>query len=564
MKIKLKMLLAFGTLIFFIFCIALFSYFKINNINNTYTAMANVELQGIYITADFQQSILEQTSALRQYAIDPSPENHDLVLAKNENITQYITQLNNLVKTKYVEERMKQVEEIRQQQLAVIDKTLSAIENGEQETATNLLKNDITQLNNDMKKPTEEILTAVKERYAKTTEKTDSAVHKTLTFLILMFIVSVAAASVIVYFFNKLVAKPLQRIAKSSQQIANGNLSIESIDVHTKDEIGLLANSFNQMKDSLSKVIQICQENALDLSAISQQLTASTVVVAKTSSTVAHNIEQIATSTNSTAANSEQTLKAMEQSATGVQEIAASTTKINDEASETNALALKGADKLNVAKVQINSIYEAAQNMAALVKGLAKQSEEIKMLTKTITDITDQTNLLALNASIEAARAGDHGKGFAVVADEVKKLAEASKNAADLITNLTTNITKETNHVAESMEQSLVAVKEGVTTIDESSTMFDQIIDSFEDITKKIEDITVVTEQISAASTQVTQSTDTVSKDLQQLASGGENVAQQVEEQSATIQEIHAVSETLTKKSETLASAIAHFQLDQK
>lgn len=39
-----------------------------------------------------------------------------------------------------------------------------------------------------------------------------------------------------------------------------------------------------------------------------------------------------------------------------------------------------------------------------LVSSLNQQSDEIKSIIQTISDIADQTNLLALNAAIEAAR----------------------------------------------------------------------------------------------------------------------------------------------------------------
>lgn len=114
---------------------------------------------------------------------------------------------------------------------------------------------------------------------------------------------------------------------------------------------------------------------------------------------------------------------------------------ISNQIQKTSEQSDKAADEATSAKLTIDDLRSASEN--------------IDQVVKLINDIASQTNLLALNATIEAARAGEAGKGFAVVASEVKSLAgqtgQATKNIGEQITNIQEKITSsagEVDHVA--------------------------------------------------------------------------------------------------------------------
>ncbi len=119
-----------------------------------------------------------------------------------------------------------------------------------------------------------------------------------------------------------------------------------------------------------------------------------------------------------------------------------------------------GQDVLAAAQEGALSVKETVSGMQAI----AESSEKIADIISVITDIAEQTNLLALNAAIEAARAGVHGKGFAVVADEVGKLAqrssEAAKEIGQLIKESTTRV-QEGTRLTERSEQALEKIAQG-------------------------------------------------------------------------------------------------------
>ena len=79
----------------------------------------------------------------------------------------------------------------------------------------------------------------------------DTANRVMLTFA-LIAVLFVIFLLVILNFSTTRIIRPLQRMVRATQEIANGDLS-HKVDVRSGDEIGTLADSFNQMTDHLRK-----------------------------------------------------------------------------------------------------------------------------------------------------------------------------------------------------------------------------------------------------------------------------------------------------------------------
>ena len=83
------------------------------------------------------------------------------------------------------------------------------------------------------------------------------------------------------------------------------------------------------------------------------------------------------------------------------------------------------------------SSREKMQKLVDTMHELNESSGAIGKIAKTIDDIAFQTNLLAINATVEAARAGgDAGRSFGVVAEEVRNLSQRSAKSASEATEI--------------------------------------------------------------------------------------------------------------------------------
>lgn len=561
MKISQKIIGAFSILVCFIFCISLYSYLEVTKVNKEYTRMIEFDLQGVYLTAELQQNIAKQGIELRQYVLE-----QDVNTLRSFKNTQIAVEdgIAKLYESASSEEIKITINDIQKQQVAFNNAATSiqeAIAKNNQQEAIRLIKDEAKTANTDMLVIGQSILDTLQNRFTATAEKTNSNVESDSIILITISILGLTIAIVIAFIFNKTLSQPLRILAERVEQIALGNLSAPDIPITTKDEVAQLSVGFNKMKASLQEIITLCNDNAIDLSATSEELTASTNEVAMASSNVALNAEEITASFTHISSISQQASASMNQATQDIQVILGTIQSLNERSNKAGDLAKYGNDGLAKVKEQMNTIYESTHETALVVKSLSIKSLEIQKITNMITQISNQTNLLALNASIEAARAGDHGKGFAVVADEVRKLAEESQKSANMIIELTGNILNETKNVESSMILSLDTVSDGVTIIDDSNHMFKNIVEEFDGITNDIEQITNMAEQISTSTTGVNSLAMSLSTNMHQLAYGAEKVTQQMEEQVATIQEINMISETLITRSTQLTTSISHFQL---
>lgn len=88
-----------------------------------------------------------------------------------------------------------------------------------------------------------------------------TAIHR---YLIWASIAALALALLLNYLLTRRVLRPLFQMTAITRQVAKGNYS-ERVAVVTSDEIGQLAQSFNQMADSLEKIEQLRKNMVADI-----------------------------------------------------------------------------------------------------------------------------------------------------------------------------------------------------------------------------------------------------------------------------------------------------------
>ncbi len=322
-------------------------------------------------------------------------------------------------------------------------------------------------------------------------------------------------AVLLAYILGKALTNPIKRLQQSAQKIGAGDLKVRA-EVTSKDEVGQLAKTFNEMAERIEAYTQAIediarkrqndaaeekkqrdelQENVvsllLDIEAASKgNLSVQAQVVSGEVGSIADAfnstirslqglVKQVVVAGNEvheSALNNGKSVDEFSQNATlqdqtiqvvsvSVKEIAEAIEMISESAQNASNIArescLVAQQGEKTMDETVNSIYEVRNSVADTskkAKRLADSSQEISKIVSIIANISEKTNLLAFNASIEAARAGENGQGFRVVADEVRRLAEQVSVSAEEIEQLVISIQEETSDMMKMMEKSTTQV----------------------------------------------------------------------------------------------------------
>ena len=258
-------------------------------------------------------------------------------------------------------------------------------------------------------------------------------------------------------------------------KMAKGDLSGETLEAQSRDEVGQLINATNEMSNNTRQLLNQINIVSGSVTGQSEELIQSSDEVNAAAHQIAVTMQELAVGIEGEARSASELAVIMESFTSKVEEANEKGEHIQRSSSEVLTMTSEGSQLMESSNEQMVKIDQIVQEAVQKIQGLDAQSQEISKLVVVIKDIADQTNLLALNAAIEAARAGEHGKGFAVVAEEVKKLAEQVTVSVTDITDNVTSIQNESSSVAGSLLEGYEEVEKGTNQIKITTETFNGI-----------------------------------------------------------------------------------------
>lgn len=274
-------------------------------------------------------------------------------------------------------------------------------------------------------------------------------------------LVSLVIALAILNFIVSRVIKRLHQVdGKIYELVHNEGDLTQTLDVHTGDEMEMIAGNVNELLQYIRKIMLNISEN-------SEHLRESSRMVSDKLSSAQSEITDVSAVMEQMSAAMEESSVSLDQINESIRQIFESIESIYEQAENervsSDGIMQTASEIYHRAVKEKQEAVLQAENMAESVQQKIEKSknvEKIRELTKNIISITEETNLLALNASIEAARAGEAGRGFSVVADQIGKLATNSAASATEIQHVTAEVIQTVDELAAEAEEMITFMNE--------------------------------------------------------------------------------------------------------
>ncbi|MDR9827244.1 methyl-accepting chemotaxis protein [Vibrio sp. FNV 38] len=321
-------------------------------------------------------------------------------------------------------------------------------------------------------------------------QEIDTATHRGESILKLGTAIVIISSIAMVAFLINAIIKPINHIHTAMTQIASGEGDLcQRLTVSSKDELGLLAGSFNQFVSKIQHTVSEVVESSATLRNEMSHLQQLTTSIANSTNDQQQNSHTVAAAVHEMQMTS-RTVSDNANDAASASQVA------NQELVKSNAI-------LTQTGASIRSLATDIESASLVINTLDNDVSNIASVLDVIRGIAEQTNLLALNAAIEAARAGEQGRGFAVVADEVRSLASRTQQSTGEIHHMIEKLQAGAEQAVNVMKASKLSSEETILSSSQASDSLNHILDAIEKMNEMNTHIATAAHQQSAVSEEV-------------------------------------------------------------
>ena len=408
-----------------------------------------------------------------------------------------------------------------------------------------------------------------------------------------LFLAMMALIALIFIIFNisiRTFLRPLKMMVAALAKISSDWDLTKRIEIYQNDEVGTLAEFFNQTFERMRELLLSIRKDGDSLSKTGSDLSANMIETSAAINQITANIQSMknqaltqAGEVNSAGMTMERIMHGLDtlndHIAEQVDRVSQSSSAIEEMLANIRAV----TETLVRNSANITSLGESSKtgredlrNVSEDIQEISRESEGLLEINSVMENIASQTNLLSMNAAIEAAHAGEAGKGFAVVADEIRKLAENSGQQSKIISETLKkikasidSITKSTKVVLDRFE---IMAKDVETVSDQESQIRNsmeeqetgsrQILEAIGRLNSITSLVKNTSEKMAEESDKVMSQSDSLKRITEEVSGGMDEMAIGAEQINTAVNMINEISLANKNNIGDLSRGIAKFRLE--
>ncbi len=389
----------------------------------------------------------------------------------------------------------------------------------------------------------------------------DSLVEDAKEILNQTFIIALIAALVAVaigFIVARMIGRPLVQLRNLMKEGEQGNLQVRT-NIRSKDEIGQLGQSFNEMMERITVLVKQTNHSAQQVLVNAEVLLDSSKRTALSAKEISVATEEIASGASTLAVEAERGNDLTNHIGGQMLQVVDANLQMGTSASEMRRVSEQGIEYMSQLISKTSSTEKMTRSMVEKVDKLKDSTNSIRKILEVLSNVSKQTNILSLNATIEAARAGAAGKGFMVVADEIRKLADQSRQSISIVGQITETIQLEIDETVDVLSEAYPLFQEQIASVKEADLIFKNVQSNMGVFINQLDGVTESIQQLEQSQLTLSEAMSSVSAVSQQSSATSEEVASLSTEQLNVSQGLVQLAEKLEALSNDLKKSLSSF-----
>lgn len=301
--------------------------------------------------------------------------------------------------------------------------------------------------------------------------------RQTSVSIILICLAAIIAGTFLAQLITKrMLKKPFQDLTVATERLATGDFSYK-VRIHSQDELGDLANSFNTMTFHLANLIHSVQSSVIDINKSAEQIIGQLQTSGRTNNKLSQTFDLLKQGTEEQVAILKQSCLLSEQLSEQSQNAMDGILQILSEVKKTVQVSEKGVSDISRVSGNIQQSGQSLESTRALIKEVDEKARQFSQTIANFSDLLKTTTSCTVQVALEAARSGN---------EELTRAAENLRDISEESSRRITQMSKELAGIHDTWSAAETALISNTKSISEGQEAVAEAGESLEKVLKSL------------------------------------------------------------------------------